>query len=83
MPVTHVARALALTGWCLGPDPLLLNAGVAEAVILDMDEVVSPLGWRLWQLFPNPVLGIGRQRTHSLLWSVVTGMMGWAHRCSA
>lgn len=26
MPVTHIAGALALTGWCLGPDLLALDA---------------------------------------------------------
>ena len=26
MSVTHIAGALALTGWCLGPDPLVLDA---------------------------------------------------------
>ena len=26
MPVTHIAGALALTGWCLGPDLLVLDA---------------------------------------------------------
>ena len=26
MSVTHIAGALALTGWCLGHDPLVLDA---------------------------------------------------------
>ena len=59
MPVTHIAGALALTGWCLGPDPLVLVAGVTWAVLPDLDEVQSPLGWRVCQLLPNPVFGRG------------------------
>ena len=59
MPVTHIAGALALTGWCLGPDPLVLVAGVTWAVLPDLDEVQSPFGWRVCQLLPNPVFGRG------------------------
>ncbi|MDP3597169.1 MAG: metal-dependent hydrolase [Nitrospirota bacterium] len=77
MPMTHLVGAVGLTGWILGPDPLVLIAGVTGAVLPDLDELHSPLGWRLAQLLPNPAFGIGRQRTHSLVWSVFIAAVSW------
>ena len=77
MPMTHLVGAVGLTGWILGPDPIVLVAGVMGTVLPDLDELHSPLGWRLAQILPNPVFGIGRQRTHSLVWSVCVAAVAW------
>jgi hypothetical protein len=51
-----------------------------RAVLPDVDELQSPMGWRLAQVLPHPVWGIGQQRTHSLSVSVgvalVAGLFG-------
>lgn len=77
MPMTHLVGALGFTGWMMGPDPLVLVAGLIGTVLPDLDDLQAPLGWRLAQLLPNPVYGIGRQRTHSLVWSVCLSALAW------
>lgn len=90
MPITHVCGALALAGAILGPNPVLLEAGVVGAVLPDLDELQSPMGWRVGQWLSHPRFGIGRQRTYLLcssLGGVVVGCpfdllaswwIGWA-----
>lgn len=66
MPVTHLVASVGAVGWVFGPDPVALVCAVAGATVPDLDELQSPMGYRLSLAVGSLPLGIGRQRTHSL-----------------
>lgn len=75
MPMTHVVAAVGAAGWLMGPNPVGLVLAVAGASLPDVDELQSMMGYRLSLALGNLPIGIGRQRTHSMLALVVMSLL--------
>lgn len=47
MPMTHLVAAVGAAGWLMGPSPVGLVLAVAGAVLPDVNELQTMMGYRL------------------------------------